>query len=59
MGVDTWADRGDMYPLLIEVEWTPCFAPALLFSGVDIFCTACSDYIYIHRSFRLLVATPY
>ena len=54
MGVDPL----DMSPYFFEVEGTPCFVPLLLWGGH--FCTNAelrsTDYIYIHRSFRLLVA---
>ena len=33
------ADRGDISPLLFEVEGTPCVLPSPAFSGVDIFDT--------------------
>jgi len=53
MGVDPWVDRGH-FPLLLEVEGTPCVLSSLLFPG-RLFCTNA------HRIYWMIGAifTPY
>jgi len=54
--------RGDMSPYFLKWRGCPVFCPPPTFSGVDIFCNAqlhSTDYINVHHSFRLLVATVY
>jgi len=58
MGVDPSVDRGTCPPYFLKWRECPVFCPPT-FSGVDIFCTNAQLHgtDYIHRSFRLLVAS--